>query len=36
MLIGFSDAEDAKKHGLANQLRVPKINISVSVDIEFE
>jgi len=32
----FLDAEDAKKHGLANQLRVPKINISVSVDIDFE
>jgi ATP-dependent Clp protease protease subunit len=32
----FLSAEDAKKHGLANQLRVPKINISVSVDIEFE
>ena len=32
----FLDAQDAKKHGLANQLRIPKINIQVSVDIEFE
>ena len=32
----FLDAEESKKHGLANHLRVPKLNISVSVDIEFE
>ena len=32
----FLDAEEAKKHGLANQLRVPKINIDISVDIDFE
>ena len=32
----FLEAEEAKKHGLANQLRVPKFNISVSVDIDFE
>ncbi len=32
----FLDAEEAKKHGMANQLRVPKLNISVSVDIDFE
>jgi len=32
----FLDAEDAKKHGMANQLRVPKFNISVTVDIDFE
>lgn len=32
----FMDAEEAKKHGLVNQLRVPKLNIVVSVDIEFE
>jgi len=32
----FMDAEEAKKHGLVNQLRVPKLNISVSVDIDFE
>ena len=32
----FLDATEAKKHGLANQLRIPKINIQVSVDIDFE
>lgn len=32
----FLDAEEAKKHGMANQLRVPKIHIKVSVDIDFE
>ncbi len=32
----FIDANEAKKHGLANQLRVPKFNITVGVDIEFE
>ena len=32
----FMDAAEAKKHGMANQLRVPKLNISVSVDIDFE
>ena len=32
----FLDAAAAKKHGLANQLRVPKININISVDIDFE
>lgn len=32
----FIDATEAKKHGLANQLRVPKINITVDVDIDFE
>ena len=32
----FLDAEEAKKHGLANQLRVPKFNLKVSVDLEFE
>lgn len=32
----FLEAEEAKKHGLANQLRVPKFNIAVSVDIDFE
>tara|TARA_Y100001963_G_scaffold160093_1_gene267766 strand:- start:16480 stop:17082 length:603 start_codon:yes stop_codon:yes gene_type:complete len=32
----FLDSEDAKKHGLANQLRVPKLSINVSVDIDFE
>jgi ATP-dependent Clp protease, protease subunit len=32
----FLDADETKKHGLANQLRIPKINIQVSVDIDFE
>lgn len=32
----FLDAEEAKKHGLANQLRVPKLNIKVDVEIELE
>jgi ATP-dependent Clp protease protease subunit len=32
----FLDATESKKHGLANQLRVPKIAIKVTVDIDFE
>ena len=32
----FLDATEAKKHGLANHVRVPKLNISVNVDIDFE
>ena len=32
----FMDAEEAKKHGIVNHLRVPKINISVSVEVDFE
>lgn len=32
----FLDAQEAKKHGLANQLRVPKVTVDVSVDIELE
>tara|TARA_B100000683_G_scaffold14514_1_gene14766 strand:- start:507 stop:1109 length:603 start_codon:yes stop_codon:yes gene_type:complete len=32
----FLDAEEAKKHDLAQHLRVPKIAIKVSVDIDFE
>tara|TARA_Y100000034_G_C6855557_1_gene388750 strand:+ start:512 stop:1114 length:603 start_codon:yes stop_codon:yes gene_type:complete len=32
----FLDADEAKKHGLVNQLRVPKINIEICVDIDFE
>ena len=32
----FMDAEEAKKHGLVNHLRVPKLNIKVEVDIDFE
>ncbi len=32
----FLEAEEAKKHGLANQLRIPKMTIDVTVDIELE
>jgi ATP-dependent Clp protease protease subunit len=32
----FLDAEEAKRHNMANQLRVPKLNIKVTVDIDFE
>ena len=32
----FLDAPEAKKHNMANHLRVPKVNIKVSVDIDFE
>ena len=32
----FMDAAEAKKHGLVNHLRVPKFNIGVAVDIDFE
>ena len=32
----FMDAAEAKKHGLVNHLSVPKFNIGVSVDIDFE
>ena len=32
----FMDAQEAKRHGLVNQLRLPKLSISVSVDIDFE
>jgi len=32
----FLDATEAKKHNMANHLRVPKVNIKVSVDIDFE
>ena len=32
----FLDAEEAKKHGLVNHLRIPKMEIDVSVDITFE
>ena len=32
----FLDAAEAKKHGMANQLRVPKINIKIGVEIDFE
>ena len=32
----FMDAQEAKKHGLVNHLRVPKLNIKIDVDIDFE
>lgn len=32
----FMDAAEAKKHGIVNQLRVPKLNIKIDVDIDFE
>tara|TARA_R100000808_G_C2155555_1_gene168648 strand:+ start:3030 stop:3620 length:591 start_codon:yes stop_codon:yes gene_type:complete len=32
----FLDADDAKSHNLANQLRVPKLHVKLTVDIDFE
>ena len=32
----FLDSKQAKKHGLANHIRVPSLGIVISVDIEFE
>lgn len=32
----FIDAEEAKKHGMANQLRVPSLTVTVDVNIELE
>ena len=32
----FIESTEAKKHHLANHLRVPKFNITVGVDIDFE
>ena len=32
----FLDDPEAKKHGMANQLRVPKLSISVEVNIDLE
>ncbi len=32
----FLDAEEAKKHGMANQLRVPKLSINVDVSIDLD
>jgi len=32
----FMDAAEAKKHGIVNHLRVPKFNIEVNVEIDFE
>jgi ATP-dependent Clp protease protease subunit len=31
----FLNAAETKKHGLANHLRIPKISIKISVDIDF-
>ena len=32
----FLDAKEAKKHGMANHIRVPKLQITVDVKIDFE
>ena len=32
----FMDADEAKKHGIVNHLRLPTLRIHVDVDIEFE
>ena len=32
----FLDAAEGKKHGLANQLRVPHLGVSINVDIDLE
>jgi ATP-dependent Clp protease protease subunit len=32
----FMDAQEAKRHGLVNHLRVPKLSIKVDVDIDFD
>ena len=32
----FLDAEECKKHGMANQLRLPTMTVEVSVNIEVE
>jgi len=32
----FLDSNEAKKHGMANQIRVPKLSISVDVSIDLE
>ena len=32
----FMGPEEAKKHGMANHLRLPIMNIKVAVDIDFE
>ena len=32
----FLTAEEAKKHNMANQLRIPKLTIEINVDIELE
>ena len=32
----FMDAQEAKRHGLVNHLRVPKLKLKVDVDIDFD
>ena len=32
----FLDADEAKKHNLANQIRLPKLDVKVTVEIELE
>ena len=32
----FLDADEAKKHGMANQIRVPRLSISVDVSIDLD
>ena len=32
----FLDADEAKKHGLANQLRVPTVRVNIDIDIDLE
>lgn len=32
----FLDSKETKKHGLANHIRVPKLKLSITVDIDFE
>jgi len=32
----FMDGTEAKRHGLVNHLRVPKMSIKIDVDIDFE
>jgi ATP-dependent protease ClpP protease subunit len=32
----FLDATEAKSHNMANQIRIPKLNITVNVNIDFE
>ena len=32
----FMDAQEAKRHGLVNHLRLPKLSVKVGVEIDFE
>ena len=32
----FLDSDEAKKHGLANQLRVPSVRVTIDIDIDLE